>query len=563
MDRVALARGIALGDLAWFLEPSFNNLADPATLAGASAVATRLVSAVREGRPLAVYGDYDADGMCAAAILHHAIRAARPDTCVHTHVPLRSTEGYGLSVASLEQLAARGIRTIITVDCGVTAFDEAQRAHDLGIELLITDHHALDPRGRLPVAAAIAHPGLGDNPTQLCGAAVAWLVSWAFLREYTGNPKLTTPMRETLLETLALAAVATIADIVPMVGQSRVIARLGLSRVAASGLPGLRALARKAGISAKESVDAERISFGIGPLLNACGRLGKAVDAVELLALPATHERGHDTQSIERRAGQTASEFSQLNQRRKVIEREIVESAGGRLTEGLGTTRGACVLADPGWPRSVVGIACARIAETNRVPTVLLEQAGEMAYGSGRSVEGYSLLNGLQECSHLLERFGGHAAAAGLSLKVANIEAFREALSEHASRHTVGIAGGEIRPDVELFARDISLEAFESLQRLGPFGNGFPQPMGLVRRAMVTSDGRSFGAQGDHLSFHIGLDGAPQSEIRCTWWRQGSRASRIRRGQRVHVVVRPQVDRFGRQPRPAFAVVDAVEAPSP
>ncbi len=557
-DRIAASRGIPNHGLARFLAPSVADLPTPASVHGAREVGTRLVQALRESRNIAVYGDYDADGMCAAAILVHALRALAPTAPLEVHIPNRATDPYGLAKGSIDQLAARGFRTIVSVDCGVTAFAEAAHAKELGVELLVTDHHSLDPGGRLPEAAAIAHPGLGETPTDLCGAAVAWVVAAACFEAWSAPNPIDKRLAAALAETLALAAVGTVADIVPMKGHSRVIARLGLPGISTSPLPGLKALAREAKISPRDHVDAERISFGIGPLLNSCGRLGSAMRGVELLALPSASTPKCDVREAERTAGRIANEFGALNARRKDIEHRIVEEAQQRIDEGLGSARGACVLADSGWQRGIVGIACARLAEQYGVPTVLLECKDGTAHGSGRSVNGYSLLDGLRECAHLLERFGGHASAAGVSVRVEDIPAFREALSSHAARHPR--SGGELLPEAEFHARDCTVESLEGLEQLGPFGAGFPQPLVLVRSVRVSGDARAFGANGDHLSFFASFDDQSGREVRCLWWRQGARTSEFMRGRRLHLVARPQVDRYAGIPRPSLVVVDAADA---
>ncbi len=557
MERVASARGIAENALAKFSAPTMGDIAHPKELPGAVAVGERLATAVRSGRKIAIFGDYDADGMCASAILLHLMRAVRPDDPPIVYIPERATEGYGLSVPAIQHLASMGIQTIVSVDCGVTAIEEAREARRLGLELLVTDHHAMLPSGALPDVDAIAHPALDGGTGELCGAAVAWKVGWAFSCAWCGSARVPEILRELLKETLALAAIGTIADVVPLRGENRVIARLGAERIADSALPGLLALARDAGIGSKDRVDAERISFGIAPIVNACGRLGRAVNAVTLLGLPSLAVAGSNPVELMRTAGRLSADFRQLNDVRKQIERRIVDSASLRTDEGLGEARGACVLAAPDWPRGVVGIACSRLVETLGVPVILLEIDGEFAHGSARSVEGYSVLDGLHSCSSLLERFGGHAAAAGVAVRMDRLAAFREALSAHASKNQHSAQAPSIRPDVEFFAQDLSVESFEALERLGPFGRTFPAPSVFIRDAVVSRDASTFGAKSDHLSFYARIGDSSPTEVRCTWWRQAGQASRIRRGDRLNLVAIPQVDRWKGTPRPAFTVIDA------
>ncbi|MSQ90340.1 MAG: hypothetical protein EXS01_02950 [Phycisphaerales bacterium] len=554
--RIAAARGIPSESLKKFLAPTYQDLVPPKDLFGAVEVGERLAAAVRSGRKIAIFGDYDADGMCAAAILLHLIRAVRPEDPPIVYIPKRATEGYGLSTSALSHLASLGVQTIVSVDCGITAIEEAVEARRIGLELLITDHHTIRSDGVLPCADAIAHPGLGGGAGELCGAAVAWKVGWAFLCAWCSNDKLPTNLRELLVETLALAAFGTIADVMLIRGENRLIARLGIARIANSGLPGLRALAREAGIGPSDRVDSERVSFGLAPIVNACGRLGNPFDAVELLGLAAGAPGGSEAAESNRRAKHLAAGFAKLNQERKEIERRIVDAAQERWAEGIGSARGACVLASPDWPRGVVGIACARLAEKFGIPVVLMESEGVLAFGSSRSVEGYSVLDGLHACAALLDRYGGHAAAAGVSLRLDRLDEFRETLSAHAAANRHDAEVPTLRPDVEFFGADLTIQEIDALDALGPFGRGFRAPLVLVRSAIVTSAPRTFGAASDHGSFFARLPGSNPTEIRCTWWRQAAQMSKIARGMAVHLVASPQVDRWNGRPTPALMLLD-------
>lgn len=574
VERIASARGIAPSELAKFLEPTWSDLRPLEELPGAREVGQRLAQAVREKKHIAIFGDYDADGMCASAILVHLIRAARPESPPTVYIPQRATDPYGLSMKALTDLASRGVQVVVTVDCGITAIDEAAQARRLGIELLITDHHPMRGDGVLPDAAVIAHPSLSSTNSPLCGSAVAWKVGWAFACAWCQSEKVSPVFRTLLAETLALAAIATIADVVPLGGdaarENRTIVRLGAARIASSGLPGLRALAIEAGISHSDVVDAERISFGIAPIINACGRLGNPIDAVKLLGMSAVSSDAEAVDTADaaqradtaRRARVMAANFGLLNAARKKQEREIVDAAKGRIDEGLGHSRGACVLAAPNWKRGIVGIACARLSDLFNVPVVLLESDGEFAYGSARSVVGYSVLEGLHACKDLLDHYGGHAAAAGLMLRVERIDEFREKLSAHAASSRAGAGVPPLHIDAQLCADDLSVAVVESVAKLGPFGMGFPAPLFLVRDAVVTRAGGVFGAEADHLNFHVKLSGANSSdEVRCTWWRQAVHYRKIGVGMTVQLLVRAQVDRWKGPPRPAFTIMDMSDAP--
>jgi len=557
LQRIASARGIEAGELAGFTSPTFDHLKPPEDLAGAVEVGARLAAAVRANKRIAIFGDYDADGMCAAAILVHLFREVQGGESPRVYIPERATEGYGLSSEAVRQLAAEGVQLIVTVDCGITALEEVALARDLGLEVLITDHHAARSDGRLPNAHATAHPALGGGDGTLCGAAVAWKVGLAFCRAWCGQNFVTPELRELLVETLALAAFGTVADIVPLVGENRIITRLGMARIAQSSLPGLRALAEQAGIGPQDLVDSARISFGIAPILNACGRLGSAMEGLHLLALPRMSD-GTDAAN-ERQAVQFVRRFAALNERRKAEEREIFEQALERLDEGLGTVRGACVLADPLWSRGIVGTACARLVEHLHVPVVLMQLDGGMAHGSARSIDGYSILGGLEACEEHLERFGGHAAAAGVAISAANIAAFREALSAHAAAHRPPSAGPSVRADVCLVGSDVSAEAFAAVQQLGPFGRGFPSPTVWAHDAIVTSQPRIFGKERDHISFFVRLGDSQTAELACTWWRQAAQSHRLTRGLGIQIIGSPQIDSWSGRNRPALQVADVAD----
>ena len=559
-DRVARARGLDIETLGRYCSPTVESVCVPDALPGARAVAARLVNSLRADKSIVIYGDYDADGMCAAAILMHVLRALRPDAPPRVHIPDRRSDGYGLSVRPLEELAQQGAQTIVTVDCGVTGFAPAVRARELGLELLITDHHALGPGGAMAEAAAIAHPGVGGALGEVCGATVAWLVACATVEAWYADKTVPSETSQLLVELLALAAIGTVADVMPLIGQSRAVAALGLSRANRSALPGVAALKTGGGIRSYERLDAEAVGFRVAPLLNACGRLGQPADAVELLSLACGGSHAASTLRDTRRATEIVGAFGKLNEQRKQLEREIVNAAQRRLDEGFGAKRGAIVLSSREWRREVVGIACARIAEREGVPVVLLEEHNGVAHGSGRGISGYSLLEGLRSCEHLLERYGGHASAAGVSVQVAHIPAFREALSSHAAENAPRLGPPTITADTIVHPEDIDVRAIEAVDSLGPFGHGFPQPKLLVRQAVIRSAPEVFGAERDHLRFFAAHAAKPSRELRCVWWRHGAMLQKLRPGSRVHLVGCVQIDRYGGAPKPAFRVIDIADA---
>jgi single-stranded-DNA-specific exonuclease len=561
-ERVAMARGIALPATAPAAGSGLSELPAPESVPGAVRAGELLAGALRAGERIAIHGDYDADGICAASILVHVLRAARPDCAPIAHVPLRMAEGYGLSASALEQFAAQGATMVVTVDCGITALAEARRARELGMRLVVTDHHAFarsaDGSIALPDADAVVHPALaadgaapaGSPAWHSCGALVAWMVAWAFARSWSGSERVQPALREALLETLPLAALGTITDVMPLQGANRALVRAGLARLSRTGIPGLAALVRTCGVRPGTDVDVERVQFSIGPVLNASGRIGDANAAVELLSMPAeqgTRFRafGEPSPEVLARVTSLAASFVQMNERRKTLERMVHEQAVARVErEGMGASRGAVVLADAAWPRGIVGIASARVVERTGLPTVLLSIEDGTCHGSARSVEGYSILEGLNSCAAHLLRWGGHAAAAGVSLDESAVDAFREALSDHASRHLTD-AAPSLRPiDCTAGVADLDERSIRSVARMGPFGPGWPEPTVLVPAVRVVGRPRAFGKERDHAEFVASVDGPERRELRCVWWRQAALMARLSPGMTVNLVAELKLDDF-------------------
>jgi single-stranded-DNA-specific exonuclease len=465
-------------------------------------------------------------------------------------------------MGALEQFARQGATTVVTVDCGITAVAEARRARELGMRLVITDHHAFarNPEGSiaLPDADAVVHPALApegaapasDAAWHSCGALVAWTVAWAFARSWSASERVQPALREALLETLPLAALGTITDVMPLQGANRALVRAGLARLDRSGIPGLRALVRACGIRPGTQVDVERIQFSLGPVLNASGRIGDANAAVELLSMPAEQGSacrafGDPSPEVLARATSLAASFVAMNERRKALERMVHEQAIARVDrEGIGASRGAVVLADAAWPRGIVGIASARVVERTGLPSVLLSIEDGICHGSARSVEGYSILEGLNACAPHLLRWGGHAAAAGVSLNATSVAAFRDALSDHAAPH-LNAALPRPRPiDCTAGVQDLDERTVRSLATMGPFGPGWPEPTVLVPKVRVVGRPRAFGKERDHAEFVASVDGPERRELRCVWWRQAAQMERLSPGMTVNLVAELKLDDF-------------------
>jgi single-stranded-DNA-specific exonuclease len=500
-----------------FLAPDLSQLHEPAALPAFLEAADRLVAAARAGEPIVVYGDYDADGITAAAILWHALRLA--DANVRVYVPHRIEEGYGLNLEAVERLAAEGTRVLVTVDCGITSAAEVARARALGLDVIVTDHHEPDP-GRVPDANVLIDPKLPDSPypfRDLAGAGIALKLAWAIGQRLSARERVSEPFREFLVAATGLAALGTIADVVPLVGENHALARFGLTALAASRLPGIRAMLEVAGLDDKKRLDAEHVGFMIAPRLNAAGRLGQARDAVELL-----------TSAEPEAALAIARELDRQNRRRQEIEKEILQQAEALLAEQADAARDAAiVLAAEGWHAGVIGIVASRLTEKYWRPTVLISIADGKAQGSGRSIAGFHLFQALAACQAHLATFGGHQMAAGLRLLPAQVPAFREAFLAHAA----SVLGPEdlaprLAVDAEVGLAEVSLEAARFLKQMGPFGAGNPQPVFAARCLRVVAPPRRIGRRGDHLAMHLSEGGRA---ARAVGWRMGDLADAVGR----------------------------------
>jgi single-stranded-DNA-specific exonuclease len=439
-------------------------------------VTERVLAAVDEGRRITVHGDFDVDGVCATAILVGALRGLDGDC--DWLIPDRLADGYGLSAGNVRRLAERGTSLLLTVDCGVTAVEEAALARSLGIEVVVTDHH--QPGSELP-DCPILHPALDGYPFEhLCGAAVAWKLACALSHEERDAD-------------LDLVALATVADLVPLVGENRSLVRRGMEEVRRARRPGMRALLEAAGCEPTQ-LDEGDLAFRLAPRINAAGRLYRADAGVELLLTDS-----------EQRAAEITTELNRANSERRATEREVdaaAEAARRELPERLGEAPGL-VLAGEGWHPGVIGIVASRLAERHHRPAVVVSLDGEGGgRGSGRGIPGFDLLAALEACAEHLVSFGGHRAAAGLELRAEDLDAFREAFATHAA----GVLGPDQmrrteRIDAMVGGAGLGLELAEELQRLAPFGTGNPAVRLLVPAARVR-DVRTMG-EGRHARFSL------------------------------------------------------------
>jgi single-stranded-DNA-specific exonuclease len=488
----------------------------PSAFAGIEEPVAEILAHVRSGARITVHGDYDVDGICSTAILVRALRRLGAE--VDSYLPDRLADGYGLAAGTVRRLAARGTRLLVTVDCAITAVEEVALARELGMSVIVTDHHSPRADGELP-RAPLVHPALSGYPCpQLCATAVSYKLAQALFAAAGRDPRELDPELE-------LVALATVADVVALTGENRTLVRRGLRALAATRRPGLRALMAVARV-APARLDERALGFALAPRLNASGRLYRADAGLELLLTEDPL-----------RAQQIAEELDRANLERRELELRIRHEAEAQVAQ-LGE-RAAYVLAGEGWHPGVVGIVASRLAERHHRPVVLIALDGPSGKGSARSIPGFDLLAALTACSSHLQRYGGHRAAAGLEIERAGVPALAQAIAEHAG----GVLGAEDlvpleRVDAVVGCEQLSMELAEELQRLAPFGHGNPGVSLLLADACLR-DGRPMG-EGKHVRFTVESGGA---RARAVAFRTGGKLP-VAEGAAVEATFRLEVNEW-------------------
>jgi single-stranded-DNA-specific exonuclease len=521
-----------------FLRPSLNMLAEPALLPGLPAAAGRIARAIRDGEKIVIYGDYDVDGITATAILWHAITLLGGRPAVY--IPHRLEEGYGLNAEAIKQIIDEGAKLIVTVDCGITAIEPVRIARDRGVELIVTDHHewhtAADGTPLLPECFAVVHPRLAaekpyPNPF-LSGAGVAFKLAWAIGQAAGGAVRVSESFRNFLIEATALAALGTIADVVPLIGENRVLAAFGLGGLQATKLTGLRALIESAALDGRK-LDSYHVGFLLAPRLNACGRLGHAALAVEML-----------TTATEERAREIAAFLTDQNRARQELEKNILARAMEQIDANgwSDPSHRGLVLAGEGWHAGVIGIVASRIVDRFRRPTVMIGLNNGQGQGSARSITGFHLSKALEDCREFLLAHGGHEMAAGLRIESGRVEDFRRAFGEIARRDvTDEMLVPQLRLESIAELGQVTEALVSELRRLGPFGHGNPRPLLCVKDVFVAAVPRRVGKTGDHLQLIV-KQGA--RSIRCIGFRYGELFDRLGPGTKIDLAVEASVNEF-------------------
>ncbi|MFO0940394.1 MAG: single-stranded-DNA-specific exonuclease RecJ [Pirellulales bacterium] len=495
--QLLLRRGIEQPDLArQFLEAKLTSLRPPEELPGVPRACELISAAIDAGHEMVVHGDYDADGMTGTAILYRCLQllGAR----VTYFLPNRMEEGYGLHVDSIDKFAKAGKKMVITVDCGVAGIEAAKRAKELGLQLVVTDHHRF--ADQLPEADVIVHPALpGANYpfAGLCGAGVAFKLAWALCQMRTGATRVTDRLREFLLQAVGLAAIGTVADVVPLVDENRIIVRNGLKMLLKHSSLGLKRLRELTGLTKKQTLESEDIGFTIAPRLNAAGRLGQAQLAVELLITE------DDT-----RATSLARYIEELNENRNKLERSMHLSASKQLKETHSLDEDpAFILSSPNWHPGVIGIVAGKLAEKYHRPVIMIamDKLGvKPAVGSGRSPNGVNLHEALQQCRELLVSGGGHAAAAGLKVEESQLSAFRAAFMEAVAEQAANAQRiAELSFDAEAALGQLDLHTLLQIEQLSPFGMQNARPLFCAIGVKMVDAPRLLGDSGKHLSMQL------------------------------------------------------------
>jgi len=531
LAQILLNRGIDGSDSREaFLSPQLKDLVGPDLLPGAVEAAGAIVEAVRAKRKIVIYGDYDVDGTTGLAILWHTIRAAGGDPGFY--VPHRVDEGYGLNRQAVQAIADEGAELFVTVDCGVTAIEETALLRERGVDVIVTDHHTA--RESLPEANVIVHPAIGGryaNP-DLCGAGVAFKLAWAIGQRLSGSSRVDDAFRPLLVELLPLAALGTIADVVSLVGENRIIARHGLAGLGQCALPGVRALIESAGLDGNR-IDGYDVGFKLAPRLNAAGRMGHARLAVELL-----------TRATPDRAREIAIYLDTQNRARQTTERKIFKQAREIVERrGLaGDARRAIVVSAEGWHPGVIGIAASRLVDRYHRPAIVISMTGAQGQGSARSIGAFDLMRALTSCASYLASFGGHRMAAGIKVDADRVEEFSAAFVQVANNRLTGDdLVPKLRLDAEVALDEVTMTTAEAIAGLGPFGAGNPKPRLATEWVDLVAEPRCVGKQQDHLQATFAQHGV---RMKAIGFGLGEMLEDLKQHRRCRVAFEPIINEF-------------------
>jgi len=506
-----------------FLDCPLNGLHSPQTLPGVTEAAERIAKAIIDKRKICIYGDYDVDGVTGTSILLRLLNKLGAD--VQFHTPLRLSEGYGLNSEKLRELVRSEVSLVVSVDCGIASLAEAEVAKELGLELIVTDHHEMKTGldgPLLPIAATLVHPRLPGSTYpfgDLSGAGVAFKLAWAVAQRASGSDRVAPDLRELLLDAVGMAALGLVADVVPLRDENRILVRHGLERIRTHPSVGLKALLAAAGVKPEDTITSEDVGFRLAPRLNAAGRLGCALLAVQLLT----------TNSVST-AADLAKVLEGQNSDRQARERKYTQQAK-ELVDRDHAKDPAVVVSSLDWHAGVVGIVASRLVDHYGKPAlVIAATAGEeVATGSGRSIPGFALHTALQACDELLEGHGGHAMAAGFKVRIDRIAAFRNRFHAYVANH---FPGGAPAPrlilDAEVPLSALTFSLLKDLDKLEPYGAGNPKPKFLA--SGLKAEGARLIGTGEvqkHMDFRVRQG---ETTMRCVAWNMADRLEELTSG---------------------------------
>jgi len=495
------------GEARTFLRGGLGTLLRPEGLPDMPKAVARIRKALRDRETICVWGDYDVDGISGTSLLVRFLRLAGAEKVV-PFIPERTGSGYGFHWPTMERLIReRDVSLFISVDHGSSAVEPITNAKKAGVDVVVADHHEIAPE--LPPAVAIVNPKRADSTYEfpfLCGAGVAMKLAWAVAQEMSPGARVADEMREFLLDALGAAVLGTVADVVPLRGENRVIVRHGLQVLASRSNPGISALLDVS--RARAPLKASDIGFKLGPRINAAGRMGSATLALELLL----------TDDVER-AREIAEKLDTENNRRREVERVVAEEAKALAIEQFGENpTGGIALCGDDWHHGVIGIVAARLVDAFHVPVVIVSTKDGIGRGSARSVPGFALHTALAACGEHLVAHGGHAAAAGLTIEPDRFPAFQKAFHRYVEDTLPPEARvPELVLDAEIDLRDLDAGVAAGLERLEPFGAGNPEPVLALRGVEVVGRPRRMGQRNEHVSFHLGKGG---QALRCIAFRR-------------------------------------------
>ena len=517
-----------------FLEPTRKDFYDPFLLPDMEKAVERLIKAIDNNEKLMIYGDYDVDGITSISVLKKFLEDR--ELKVGTHIPNRLDEGYGLNKDAINTIYEDGYKLMITVDCGISGIEEVEYANSLGIETIITDHH--EPLDNLPNALAVIDPKIKNSKypfNQLAGVGVVFKVIQAI------GIKLNLDEKE-YLKFLDLVCIGTISDIVPLVDENRVIAKLGLKLVEVTQNIGLKTLLDSIGYS---KINSMSVSFGIAPRINACGRMGHADEALKLFLTNSKQEAEVLTENL-----------NNYNKTRQEIEKKIFEEALAKIEEEDFSNKDAIVIAGDNWHHGVIGIVSSKITDMYFKPSILICFDGENGKGSGRSIIGFDLHKALCETSQYLEKYGGHEMAVGLSLLKSNFESFKEAFQKYAEESNIKDIIPIINIDKLITEKDLNIKAVKELEKLEPFGEANKCP--LIAYKNLKIDSIRVLTEGKHMKLTLKTEN--NNIITAMGFNMGYRAEEFLIGDRVDIVGALEINSFNGMENIQFNLKDIMKS---